>query len=70
MFQSSELLERINELQRLDRTLKEQISQQMVLVEKLVNAKVTKQSYLEVEGQINKKKEEAVHRIALLVKTL
>ena len=57
-------------MQRIDRALKDQISQQLVLVERLVNGKVTKQSYLETENQINKKKEEAVSRMHLIVKSL
>ncbi|CAG2164069.1 unnamed protein product, partial [Oppiella nova] len=67
---SSESLERVNELQRLDRSLKEQISQQMLLVEKLVNGKVAKAAYLESDAQITKKKEESVHKILVLIKNL
>ena len=69
-FQSSDIPERLGEIQRQDKILKEQINQQIVLVEKLVNGKVNKQLYLDSETAINKRKEEAVSKILAVINTL
>lgn len=55
--EGSEIAEKVAELQRYDKNLKEQLQQQQVLVEKLIANKVNKQQYLDSEAVIVRKKE-------------
>uniref|UniRef100_A0A2R5LA90 Dolichyl-diphosphooligosaccharide--protein glycosyltransferase subunit 1 n=1 Tax=Ornithodoros turicata TaxID=34597 RepID=A0A2R5LA90_9ACAR len=68
--EGAEALETVNELQRLDRNLKEQFQQQMTLLEKLMTSKLSKSQYVEAETNIQKKKEELAERMSTLTATL
>lgn len=63
ILQSPELLDKINELQRLDKLMKEQLSQQATLAEKLVTGKVSKPLFLETDKKIANAKEDLVQKL-------
>jgi oligosaccharyltransferase complex subunit alpha (ribophorin I) len=66
---SPDLGEKVAELQRLDKVYREQQAAQAGLVEKLVTGKLPKQQFIDQEGVIIKKKEEAIEKINLIVKS-
>ncbi|XP_067119391.1 dolichyl-diphosphooligosaccharide--protein glycosyltransferase subunit 1 [Centruroides vittatus] len=68
--EGSESIDKIVELQRLDKSLKDQFNQQMVLVEKLILGKMGKQQYVEAESLILKKKEEIAEKIQNVLASL
>lgn len=69
--ESGDVYERVQELQRCDRSLKELYNQQQALyVDKLVPGKIGRQQFVEAESAIAKKKEECVERINAIVKSL
>ncbi|XP_054717995.1 dolichyl-diphosphooligosaccharide--protein glycosyltransferase subunit 1-like [Uloborus diversus] len=68
--EGSDVAEKVAEIQRYDKTLKEQLQQQMLLVEKLIANKISKQQYLDGEAAIVKKKEDVVEKIVGVVYTL
>ncbi|KAJ8867481.1 hypothetical protein PR048_031283 [Dryococelus australis] len=66
-----DVADKISELQKLDKQLKELYSQQQTMyVEKLVPGKINRQQFLDFENQLNKKKEECIDKINVLLKTL
>ncbi|RWS06916.1 Dolichyl-diphosphooligosaccharide--protein glycosyltransferase subunit 1-like protein [Dinothrombium tinctorium] len=67
---TSDVLDKVNELQRLDRTLKEQLQQQSTVVEKLVSGKINKQLYVETDNNITKKKEEIAEKMTAICNSL
>lgn len=67
---SHSLLDKINELQRLDKELREQLHQQRLLVEKLVSGKVNKSLYLDTDLNITKKKAELAKKMVATSGTL
>lgn len=60
----------MSELQRLDKQLKEQFQQQMLLLDKLMNSKMSKQQFVEAEAAILKKKEELAEKMRTLTSSL
>jgi len=60
---SSDLIDRINDLQRLDRSLKEQLQQEVTLTERLVSQKISKQAYLEQEKKFVNTKLDIVKKL-------
>lgn len=68
--EGSEIADKVAELQRYDKSLKDQFQQQMVLVEKLVAGKISKQQYVDTEAGISKKKSELVEKITGILYTL
>lgn len=60
---ATETAERIAELQRQDKALRELLATHVSLSERLVTGKLNKTQYVEQEAQLNKKKEEAVQRM-------
>ena len=69
--ESGDVYDRVQELQKYDRTLKELYNQQQALyVDKLVPGKIGRQQFVEAEAAIAKKKEECVEKINLIVKSL
>ncbi|XP_015606406.1 dolichyl-diphosphooligosaccharide--protein glycosyltransferase subunit 1 [Cephus cinctus] len=69
--ESSDVYERVMELQRYDRILKDLYNQQQTLyVDKLIPGKVGRQPFIEAEAAISKKKEECVEKINGIVKSL
>ena len=68
---SGDVYERVQELQKCDRSLKELYNQQQTLyVDKLVPGKIGRQQFVEAEAVIAKKKEEYVEKINIIVKSL
>ncbi|RWS28179.1 Dolichyl-diphosphooligosaccharide--protein glycosyltransferase subunit 1-like protein [Leptotrombidium deliense] len=67
---SADVLEKVNDLIRLDRTLKEQLQQQQVLVEKLVAGKINKQLYIDTDNNITKKKEDIAEKMNAITRSL
>lgn len=68
---SGDVYERVQELQKYDRTLKDLYNQQQTLyVDKLVPGKIGRQQFVEAEAAIAKKKEECVEKINSIVKSL
>lgn len=66
-----DVYERIQELQKLDKALKELYNQQQTLYfEKLIPGKIGRQPFVEAESVIVKKKEETVEKINAIVKSL
>ncbi|KFM78242.1 Dolichyl-diphosphooligosaccharide--protein glycosyltransferase subunit 1, partial [Stegodyphus mimosarum] len=61
--EGSDVAEKVAELQRYDKIFKEQLTQQMLLVEKLIANKISKQQYLDAEAVIAKKKEDIAEKI-------
>lgn len=69
--ESNEVYERIQELQKADRNLKELYNQlQALYVDKLVPGKIGRQQFVEAEAAIVKKKEESIERINVIFKSL
>ncbi|XP_021917698.1 dolichyl-diphosphooligosaccharide--protein glycosyltransferase subunit 1 isoform X2 [Zootermopsis nevadensis] len=66
-----DLAEKVSELQKADKHLKELYTQhQSLYVDKLVPGKIARQAFVDTENQFNKKKEECVEKINTLVKSL
>ena len=69
--ESGDVYERIQELQKLDRNLKELYNQQQSLyVDKLITGKIGRQQFLDAESVLTKKKEECVDKINAIIKSL
>ncbi|XP_031839429.1 dolichyl-diphosphooligosaccharide--protein glycosyltransferase subunit 1 [Nomia melanderi] len=69
--ESGDVYDRVQELQKHDRTLKELYNQQQALyVDKLVPGKIGRQQFVEAEAAIAKKKEECIEKINSIVKSL
>jgi len=65
---NTELGEKVNELQRLDKAYRDFQTQQANLVEKLVSGKVVKAAYLDQENGMVKKKEDTMDKINSIVR--
>lgn len=66
-----DVYDRVQELQKCDRSLKELYNQQQALyVDKLVPGKIGRQQFVEAEAAIAKKKEECIEKINAIVKSL
>lgn len=63
---SSELLEKIGELQRFDKVLREKLQEHSNLVEKLTLGKMQKQPYIEAEKKLQQAKEELAEKLRTL----
>ncbi|KAL6429445.1 hypothetical protein ACFW04_008245 [Cataglyphis niger] len=69
--ESGDVYDRVQELQKCDRSLKELYNQQQTLyVDKLVPGKIGRQQFVEAEAAIAKKKEECVEKINAIIKSL
>ena len=69
--ESGDVYDRVQELQKLDRVLKELYNQQQSLyIDKLVPGKIGRQQFVDAESVITKKKEECVEKINAIVKSL
>lgn len=68
--ESTEAAEPVNELQRLDKQLREQFQQHVAQLEKLMGGKMSKQQYLDIEATIQKKKEELADKMHTLTASL
>jgi len=65
---SSELGDKVAELQRQDRLVRDLQIQQGLLVEKLVSGKIAKQPFIDQEGSITRKKQDALEKIMNIIK--
>jgi len=65
---NQELGDKVDQLQKQDKTFRDLQTQQAGLVEKLVSGKIAKQQYIDQEAGILRKKEEALDRINLILK--
>lgn len=69
--ESGDVYDRVQELQKCDRSLKELYNQQQALyVDKLVPGKIGRQQFVEAEAAIAKKKEDCVEKINAIIKSL
>ncbi|XP_076656577.1 dolichyl-diphosphooligosaccharide--protein glycosyltransferase subunit 1 [Halictus rubicundus] len=69
--ESGDIYDRVQELQKHDKTLKELYNQQQALyVDKLVPGKIGRQQFVEAEAVISRKKEECIEKINSIVKSL
>ncbi|KAL1124131.1 hypothetical protein AAG570_001901 [Ranatra chinensis] len=69
--EAPEIAEKISELQKLDKYLKDVYGQkQSLYVEKLVPGKIGRTSFVEAENALNKKKEDTIEKINIIMKTL
>lgn len=69
--ESGDVYDRVQELQKYDRNLKELYNQQQALyVDKLVPGKIGRQQFVEAEAAIAKKKEECVEKMNSIVKSI
>ncbi|XP_015514091.1 dolichyl-diphosphooligosaccharide--protein glycosyltransferase subunit 1 [Neodiprion pinetum] len=69
--ESGDVYERIQELQKLDKALKELYNQQQALYfDKLIPGRIGRQPFVDAESVIIKKKEETVEKINSIVKSL
>lgn len=57
-----EYADRVLELQKMDKVLRDSVTQQLTNVEKLVAGKMSKQQYMDADGPLHKKKEEALEK--------
>ncbi|XP_037068406.1 dolichyl-diphosphooligosaccharide--protein glycosyltransferase subunit 1-like [Pollicipes pollicipes] len=67
---AAETAERIAELQRQDKALRELLTQHAAVSERVVAGKLGKAQFVEQEAQLNKKKEETVQKIEAVVASL
>ena len=66
-----DIYDKVQELQKYDRSLKELYNQQQSLyVDKLVPGKIGRQQFVEAESVIAKKKEECVEKINNVIKSM
>lgn len=68
--ESAEAAEPVNELQRLDKQLREHFQQHVAQLEKLMSGKMSKQQYLDIEATIQKKKEELADKMHTITASL
>lgn len=69
--ESGDIYDRVQELQKHDKALKELYNQQQALyVDKLVPGKIGRQQFVEAEAVIARKKEECIEKINSIVKSL
>lgn len=69
--EAPEVAEKVSELQKLDKQLKELYGQQQTLyTEKLIPGKIGRTPFIEAENTLNKKKEEYVDKINNIIKSL
>merc|ERR1712083_588018 len=64
-----DLGDKVGELQKQDKMFRDLQAQQASLVEKLVSGKMAKQAYIDQEGSIVKKKEDAIDKINNIIKS-
>lgn len=68
---AADVAEKLSELQKLDRELKEVYAKKQTLyVEKLVSGKIGRNAFVEAESVINKKKDELIEKINSIIKNL
>jgi len=65
-----DVLERVNELQKLDNAFKDQVGLSLTYAEKLVAGKMSRGQYMDLEQATNAKKEDIFNKIELLLNML
>jgi len=67
-----DIADKLTELQKLDKILKNDVYQQKqtVYVEKLIPTKINRDSFIELEKSLNKKRDEAIEKMNAIIKTL
>ncbi|XP_073987728.1 dolichyl-diphosphooligosaccharide--protein glycosyltransferase subunit 1 [Rhodnius prolixus] len=69
--EAPEVSEKISELQRLDKTLKDiYLQKQSLYIDKLIPGKIGRGAFLDSEAALNKKKEETIDKINIIIKNL
>ncbi|KAL0132295.1 hypothetical protein PUN28_000228 [Cardiocondyla obscurior] len=69
--ESSDVYDRIQELQKCDRYLKEIYGQlQSLYLEKLIPGKISRQQFIDMETTISRKKEDCIEKINTIIKSL
>lgn len=66
----TDIMDKVNELQKLDRLFREQLTQQSTLIEKLIANRINKQLFTETENGINKKKVELSEKMSSIASAL
>ncbi|KAK4302673.1 hypothetical protein Pmani_025252 [Petrolisthes manimaculis] len=67
---STDYADKVAELQKVDKALRECVVQQLTNVEKLVSGKMSKQQYMDTDNPLHRKKEEALERIKSLLSAI
>ncbi|XP_037803395.1 uncharacterized protein LOC119597827 [Penaeus monodon] len=67
---NAEYADKVVELQKADKALRDSITQQLTNVEKLVLGKMTKQQYMDAETPLHKKKEEQLEKMKSILSGL
>lgn len=67
---NAEYADRVAELQKADKALRDAAQAQLTNAERLVAAKMSKQQYMDAEGPLLKKKEEALDKIRQTLQTI
>ncbi|CAM1324160.1 RPN1 (predicted), partial [Pycnogonum litorale] len=68
--ESSDSTDKVGELQKLDKSMKEQLTLQVSLTERLVGGKVNKNQFIESENAIIKRKDEILDKMESIVTSL
>lgn len=66
----NEVVDKVNELQKLDKNLRDQLTQQSLLIEKLLSNRINKQLFIDTDLNINKKKTEYLEKMAAMTSLL
>jgi len=66
---SSELGDKVADIQKQDKTVKDLQTSQGALVERLVGGKIAKQAFIDQEGNMIRKKQEALEKIMNIIKS-
>ncbi|CAG0884410.1 unnamed protein product [Darwinula stevensoni] len=67
---SPDAVDRLSELQQLDKQMKELLTQQSQLAERLLAGKMNKQAYMDADAANSRKKEQVMERLRALLLTL
>jgi len=67
---TSDVLDKVNELQKLDNSFKDQVGSSLTYAEKLVAGKMSRGQYMDLEQATNAKKEDIFNKIELLLNLL
>jgi len=68
--EAPEISDRVDQLQRMDKSVKELLAQQTTFAEKLVSGRMSKSQYVDNDNNVNRKKEETCSKMDELILTL
>jgi len=68
--EAPEISDRVDQLQKMDKSVKELLAQQTTFAEKLVSGRMSKSQYVDNDNNVNRKKEETISKMDELILTL